>query len=329
MERTELLILFPQRISGKGPCVAACLISLLALAGCASPAIRSDQAATKYGFTRELIRGTRFQHVVYRSDVSQESGPLHVYLEGDGTPYVHKRWVSADPTPRNPLMLRLMALDPGPSIYLSRPCYNGLATMPPCRPELWTTARYSDEIVNSAVAVIRKLVSRRQTPAIFLFGHSGGGTLAMLMAARLPATHAVITLSGNLDTRAWTHYHDYAALDGSLNPADQPPLDRHILQLHLIGTNDDIVPTPLLVHAARKQSGAIVGIVTGFDHVCCWERIWPAILPATIEAIRPHVRMIRAGTSCVPVSDELVCGEFAAQTAAAKSDNPRQCICHR
>ena len=276
--------------------MAACLISMLALAGCVSPATCSDQVATEYGFRRELIRGIGFQHVVYRNDLSDASGPLHVYLEGDGSPYINERWVSGDPTPRNPLMLRLMALDPGPSIYLARPCYNGLAGTPPCRPEIWTTARYSTEVVDSAIAVVRKLASRRQTPALLLFGHSGGGTLAMLMAARLPETRAVVTLAGNLDITAWTQYHGYEALYGSLNPADLPPLDRQILQLHLVGTNDDVVPPPLLVRAAQRQGGAVVGIVAGLHHACCWEPVWPAILDATLRATQPHVGMLRAGT---------------------------------
>ena len=44
--------------------------------------------------------------------MSAPAGALHVYIEGDGTPYVARHDFAADPTPRNPLMLRLMTLDP-------------------------------------------------------------------------------------------------------------------------------------------------------------------------------------------------------------------------
>lgn len=265
-------------------CSALCLVLFIMVQGCTSPGARVDQVAAEFGFSRELIQGTDFLHVVYRNDSGREAGPLHIYLEGDGSPYLDRRWVSPDPTPRNPLMLQLMALDPGPSVYLARPCYNGRATAPPCDSTLWTEARYSAAVVDSAVAVARRLLSQRQQQALFLIGHSGGGTLAMLMAAQLPETRAVITLAGNLDTDAWTQYHGYESLRDSLNPAQRPPLDKRILQLHLVGTDDDNIPPPMLLSATQRQWRAQVGTVEGFDHSCCWPQLWPTVLHATVQA---------------------------------------------
>jgi hypothetical protein len=264
-----------------------CLICLLSLQGCASPAARLDQAATELGFTRELIRGTDFLHVVYRNHSPPSSVPLHVYLEGDGSPYMHNRWISPDPTARKPLMLQLMALDPEPSVYLARPCYNGLAATPPCEPAFWTDARYSARVVDSTVAAARKLLSREHTPELVLFGHSGGGTLAVLMAEQLPETRAVITLAANLDTDAWARHHDYRPLRASLNPAGRAPLNRHVVQLHFVGGADQIVPPALLMRAVERQAGAQVRIIEGFDHSCCWHTLWPAILDCTDRAPTP------------------------------------------
>ena len=272
-------------------CSALRLVLFIMVQGCTSPGARVDQMAAEFGFKRELIQGTKFLHVVYRNDSGRKTGPLHIYLEGDGSPYLNRRWVSPDPTPRNPLMLRLMALDPGASVYLARPCYNGRATAPPCDSSLWTQARYSAEVVDSTVAVARRLLSQRQKQEFFLFGHSGGGTLAMLMAAQLPETRAVITLAGNLDTDAWTHYHRYEPLHSSLNPARRPPVDKDILQLHLVGENDDNIPPQMLQRATETQWRARVGTVAGFDHSCCWPKLWPMVLELSLIHISEPTRL--------------------------------------
>ena len=77
---------------------------------------------------------------------------LHVYLDGDGTPMLGS-YPAADPTPRDPLVLDLMALDSTPSIYVGRPCYHGLSGAP-CSPSLWTSGRYSEPVVASMAAGI-------------------------------------------------------------------------------------------------------------------------------------------------------------------------------
>ncbi|MDJ0891252.1 MAG: alpha/beta hydrolase [Gammaproteobacteria bacterium] len=269
------------RAAGQGFLIGLCITSLLGLQGCASPAARLDQKAAELGFTRELVEGSEFRHVVYRNQATQPSASLHVYLEGDGSPYFDKRWISRDPTTRHPLMLRLMALDPKPSVYLARPCYNGLASTPPCEPALWTSARYSTRVVNSNVAALRNLIARQKTPTLVLFGHSGGGTLAMLMAEQLPETRAVITIAGNLDTDAWVEHHNYRPLKQSLNPARRAPLSSDVWQLHLVGREDTVVPAELVTAAVQGKPRAQVQVVETFNHMCCWARLWPDILDRT------------------------------------------------
>jgi pimeloyl-ACP methyl ester carboxylesterase len=251
----------------------------MVLASCAiSPAGRIDQQARKYGFTPQEIQGEGFTHKVYHNSPVQSCGVLHVYLEGDGSPWIHGRYVSSDPTPRNPLMLRLMALDSAPSIYLGRPCYYGFADRPPCKPQYWTYGRYSHSILVSMAAVLRKFLVSGQYTGLVIFGHSGGGTLAMLLADRFAQTLAVITLAGNLDPQAWTTYHNYSALHTSLNPSQQAPLDPAIHQLHLVGARDSEIPPKLLHAAVARQKGAEIQIIPDFDHNCCWYALWPSVL---------------------------------------------------
>src|SRR5262245_38592820 len=135
---------------------------------------------------REIVQGTAFQHVVFLR-TGEPSTTLHVYLDGDGTPWRRGR-PAPDPTPTNPLVLDLMALDRAPSVYVGRPCYHGLADAPGCSSILWTAERYSAAIVSSMEAAVREVMRRSGAERLAWMGYSGGGTLAALPAPRLRAT---------------------------------------------------------------------------------------------------------------------------------------------
>ena len=236
------------------------------------------------GYERSVLPGDGFQHVVYRKDMPSVGATLHVYIEGDGTPWLRKTVVSYDPTPGNPLMLRLMAIDSAPSIYLGRPCYFGLAQTPPCEPLYWTYERYSEKIVASMRAALRGYLRAYDLWCIVFFGHSGGGTLAMLLAERFPETTAVVTVAGNLNVSAWAAHHGYSALSGSLNPADRPKLPEQVKQIHYVGTMDRTVPPALIEPVIVGQINARLIPVDGFNDYCCWEQYWPSVLQAVHDS---------------------------------------------
>jgi len=258
------------------------IVSLLA--ACASPAQRVDEQAQELGLVRQILWGTDFAHVAYRNDGSDQAGLLHVYLEGDGVPWLTPYRVAADPTPREPLALELMAQDPAPSLYLGRPCYHGQSGTPPCHPLLWTSRRYGPEVVDSMAAALTGFLSRSRHDGIVFIGYSGGGTLAMLLAERFPQTRAVVTVAGNLDIERWAAWHAYGPLQGSLNPAARPPLRSTIAQLHFVGDHDDNVPADLMHFVVSQQPCARFIIIDTFDHACCWRNTWPSIL-AQLRAV--------------------------------------------
>ena len=255
------------------------IVSVTLLNGCAgSPAQRIDQHARDFGFERRVIIGRGFSHVVYLNHSIQQRKVLHVYLEGDGTPWLFRYFVATDPTPRNPVMLYLMALDGTPSIYLGRPCYHGLGNQSSCHSEYWTHGRYSPRVVDSMESVLTRLIEPLSITGIYFFGHSGGGTLAMLLAERFSQTRGVVTLAGNLDPDAWTRHHDYIPLYTSLNPARRPALDERIFQLHFLGEQDENIPPRLSYAALAQQKYAEIRLISDFDHICCWHRLWPEVL---------------------------------------------------
>jgi hypothetical protein len=252
---------------------------ILQLWGCVlSPVERSNKKASEYGFKRQLFNGTEFRHVTYTANLENKGMPLHVYLEGDGVPWLTEKTIAADPNSRAPVMLALMAMDKAPSIYLGRPCYLGLSNDPGCEASLWTFSRYSQQIVASMTEVIKQVMTQYGFSSVKLFGHSGGGTLAVLMAESLPETAAVVTLAGNLDVEAWTNYHHYTSLYGSLNPANDTMLNPAIYQLHLQGAKDEVVPPQLAASWFSQQKNPDIRVYPEFDHRCCWKDIWIKIL---------------------------------------------------
>lgn len=246
------------------------------LSSCATPTEHFDELALRFGFRRELVRGVQFDHVTYRNVAAGDL--LHIYLEGDGLPWLRRTIIAADPTPRQALMLELMALDKAPSLYLGRPCYHGLAQSPPCSAELWTSRRYSLEVVESMAAALNNILARTDYAGLVFIGYSGGGALAMLLAERFSQTCAVLTIAANLDTAGWTSHHGYSPLQGSLNPATRPPLPSRIKQLHFIGGQDENILGDLILPVVKSQLGAAFVVFESFDHTCCWRAEWPAIL---------------------------------------------------
>lgn len=234
-----------------------------------------------------VIKAT-FKHLVISQTGNTQR--LHVYIEGDGIPFKNRFQIAQDPSPPNPLMLMLMNLDKSKRLYLGRPCYytHSLATMADeqCAARLWTAARYSDEVVKSMVNALRQHLAAHPAHGVTLIGHSGGGTLAVLMAARMGEVDQVVTLAGNLDIPAWTHLHHYTSLKNSLNPADLPARALPTKQIHFGGDKDDNIP-PALSQKFLAQMGQSMRIINNADHNCCWLAHWNELLAQINQQIAP------------------------------------------
>jgi pimeloyl-ACP methyl ester carboxylesterase len=258
------------------------LLLLLTTAACAAPASEFTRRAAALNMTAEVVRGDPFDHVVFSGPPQTGSRRLHVYLDGDGTPWLGGR-PARDPTPRKPLVLSLMAHDAVASVYVGRPCYHGLVDAPGCTTKLWTSGRYSEAVVASMAAAVRRIIAIRGIDDIAWFGYSGGGSLAVLLAARFPESTAVVTVSANLDIAGWTDAHGDLPLSDSLNPARQAPLPDRIVQIHYAGGRDRRVPVDV-VRSGVTGAGRVV-VMPKYDHACCWAEEWPRIL-AEVERAR-------------------------------------------
>jgi pimeloyl-ACP methyl ester carboxylesterase len=265
-------------MSSKNLIQAACVLLLIELAlGCVNVTERAERTAERGGLSPDVIQGTPFRHQAFMRKMA--SADLFVFIEGDGLPWTHGGTeIARDPTPRRPLALELAIHTPHSILYLGRPCYFSMASDPGCSPVLWTSARYSDRVVASMAAAVNGYAATNGYRRAVLIGYSGGGTLAVLMAPRIPITRAVITIAANLDVAAWSRWHGYLPLDQSLNPATQPALAAEIIQLHLVAGRDANVPEMLDRGYFDSLKPGQIWHFPQFDHVCCWVEQWPQIL---------------------------------------------------
>ncbi|MGE8069112.1 alpha/beta hydrolase family protein [Pseudomonas sp. NPDC089569] len=202
---------------------------------------------------------------------------LTLYLEGDGFAWVSSSQPSADPTPIDPLGLRLALAQPiGNAAYLARPCQYIGAGQSNCARRYWTDARFAEEVVDSLDQAVGELKARAGAEKLVLVGYSGGAALALLLAERRTDVSAVVSVAGNLDHRAWTELHHVSPLNASLNPADNRQALAGIKQLHLTGENDTVVPHELAERFVAGHSNQ-VWLLPGYDHHCCWVQDWPEL----------------------------------------------------
>ena len=261
-------------------------LSLVFLSGCSHFDHRIDQAnliAKQGNLVSTMLATPKFDLMLFHRGLISEQKQLVIYIEGDGQAWRRKHILSDDPTPRDPLALRLAANDPGPAVlYIARPCqFQKGSSRPECAPKYWSSHRYSEEVVTSVNFAIDWGVRQTGATTIFLVGYSGGRTVAVLVAARRYVVAGFATIAANLDHRLWTEIHNVSPLVDSLNAADFTNSVENIPQVHFAGAEDKIVP-PIIAESYREKFTDVTMVeirtVNGFDHLCCWKDVWPDIL---------------------------------------------------
>ena len=240
--------------------------------------IDADFVAKSNNFTKRLVKGGDFWITTYQR-VNNKNLPYVFYIEGDGHAFNSRYNISDNPTPNRPMLLKLATLDDRPNvIYISRPCqYTDISYNPKCNQSYWTDKRMSNEVVLSINEVIETLNNDNK---FSLIGFSGGGGLAVLIAARNAHVKDIITLSGNLDHVSFNKHHNAKPMLGSLNPIDYAAKVSQIPQLHISGGEDKTVP-PFIADKYVSASHSICVHQAIFDtakHQKGWEDIWKYIL---------------------------------------------------
>ena len=253
--------------------VSFCL--LCCIAACAGREDYREHAVTltaPHGFSQRVISAPPFDIFALVKN-SAPTQPWRVYLEGDGQSYIGYQ-LSPDPTPSGTTVLDLLIADPSPNIlYLARPCQ--FVSPAACKPKYWSTARYGEDVLHSLQSAITQITG--PAAPVELVGYSGGGTIAVLLATRMPNVTGVRTLAANLSVREQTAHFNLSPLSESLDPIDYVSALRSVPQIHLIAAEDDkIIPPETVEHYADALHSSCAQFikVDGVRHTGPWQAAW-------------------------------------------------------
>ncbi len=274
---------------GAGLLAGACLLSVALAGGCAGAsgsAARRDLAtaiAASGALTPVVLEtGPACPAPLAAYGRNGPGGTLTVYLEGDGQAYRDRSRPSDDPTPADPIGLRLAARDPGgKALYLARPGqYLAPKVLAGLDAALWTTERYAPQSIACLGAALDAAKVAYGADRLRLVGYSGGGALTVLLAGKRTDVVALVTVAANLDLAAWAELHGLALPPDWQNPADVAPSVAHIRQTHISGSSDANTPSWLCRRFLARMGDASRArclALEGADHHRGLAEVWPGV----------------------------------------------------
>lgn len=274
------------------------LLTATSLGGCAgtvsSPAARHDTAVqiAHAGALEERMIPTQLFNLTSWQRLSRPGEPVHVYIEGDGLAWLNRRTKSLDPTPPDPMALRLAVADTSSNVvYIARPCqYSGWNNAGACPSLYWTSGRTAHEVIQSYQEALNSIKAANPTSGFHLIGYSGGAAVAALAAAERQDILSLRTVAGNMDYTVFSNLHHISPIDASLNPSDAAAKIAHIPQRHFIGAEDKVVPQTVIngwKAAAGNTTCIETTIVPDAAHEKGWTEKWPSLLTLPLPCTTP------------------------------------------
>lgn len=234
--------------------------------------------AKNANFEKRLIKTSHFVLTAY-SKISSPNQPVNIYIEGDGRAWVSKRRVSPNPTPKNPVSLKLASIDASPNvIYIARPCqYTDFDTDKWCDIQYWTSKRFAPEVISSFDEAIDYFKQKHDLGKINLIGFSGGANVAVLVASKRNDIKTIRTVAGNLDHKYLNNYHNVSPQYGSLNAIDVAKKVKNIPQNHFYGNKDKVIPFDMadkfISEMGQKNCAQSIEVKRA-SHGQNWEEKW-------------------------------------------------------
>lgn len=263
MKRTSLLLI-------RAGVMAAITLST----GCSMKPIDLEAQSRGSSLRPVAVKTSQFTIQTLQPDLVKTK-VLRVYIEGDGRAWITSRTVSDDPTPHKSMAPELAIDDPGPAVYMARPCQFILSAA--CNRGFWTTKRFSQEVIRAESEVLDTLKSQYGLQGFELVGYSGGGAVALLLAAQRDDVVQLQTIAGNIDPQAWTALKHLQPLTDSLNPVDFADRLEKVPQRHLIGMNDTVVPAEVAKsYMLKVQPVCGETVFVPADHFSGYELSWKA-----------------------------------------------------
>lgn len=221
-------------------------------------------------------------HSVYH--FPKPDGLLNVYIEGDGRSWVSRYQLSSDPTPINPVALRLALIHsenkPNSNVaWIARPCqYQPNRGDVNCEAKYWSSHRFAEQVINSTNDAISQLMQKSGATKVRLIGFSGGAAVAALVAERRDDVAGIVSIAGNLDHQQVNNHHGVTPLHGSLNPKSVATQLASTPQVHFVGMNDEVIPGVVVDDFIKVQENdcAKKVLVPSAGHIDGWIDYWPS-----------------------------------------------------
>lgn len=270
--------------------IKQCITLILAtgiIAGCSLSSLkeRHDTAAEialPSRMTERVISVGIFNLTLWER-ISKQDSPINIYIEGDGLAWLDSRTKSMNPTPPEPIALRLAALDKADNvIYMARPCqYTGLSNGRACPDLYWTNGRTAPEVIRAYILALDNIKTIYHVKGFNLTGYSGGAAVAVIVAAERTDILSLRTVAGNTDYATFSAIHSVSPMDASINPINMAPKIALIPQLHFIGEKDTVIPHAIFNSwkRASEKSLCMQGIVVPENtHEKGWIEKWTKLL---------------------------------------------------
>lgn len=255
-----------------------CLSALCCLNSCTSVDSRASHAENlikKTQFSTQVLQTRHFEiFSSHKVENFNANNILTIVIEGDGYSWVNRYKISDNPTPRNPVGLKIATSLNKPVVYLARPCQ--YVTSADCTQPLWSSGRFKEEVILSYMDALDSLSAQYQNRQFNLIGFSGGAYIALVLAAKREDISSVSTIAGVLDPENWTRFHQISPLSLYYETADLLRNSDHVSFEHICSRADKIMPCALtenFVHRSRGM-GLVNHRATTYDdetHTSLWK----------------------------------------------------------
>lgn len=246
-----------------------------------APHTPSGQALETLGFREIPTHPTLKAYLRERpsQDLATRANTMTIYIEGDGASWLFKTIPPRNPTPSQSLVAAMAAEDQNQFVmYLARPCqFIAVQTLKECDESMWTDGRFSTQVIAMSNQAIDRALLNVPAVRLNLVGHSGGGTLAALIAAQRSDVNCLVTMASPLDITAWARALLIAPLTRSQNPAKPNANLQQIRQTHYLGEDDRIVTKESIGEYRNFPRDAQFMTISGFDHRRYWLEQWPLL----------------------------------------------------
>lgn len=201
----------------------------------------------------------------------RRGGVLNIVIEGDGFAWAHRRRPSDNPTPKDPVGLKIAQSMTPQALYLARPCQY---VMPPsCGPAYWTDRRFDAQVIRAFHEVLDSLKKQYGAVSFNLAGYSGGAYIAFVLAAERRDIGQVTTVAGLLDPEGWARHHNITPIRTDYNLQTLLEKTSATRFVHYCGRDDEVVPCALTAAATDHLPNHSLKNVPGTDHETVWEAL--------------------------------------------------------